>query len=165
VSSTQRSTEIRPSTTPWYASARRVSTPGKPPGICEKSCQAWASGTQPRRRSVVVNGQWSVERWVELTATEPARLFGLGDRKGRLRPGMDADVVVFDPGASKRLDAGALHMRTDHSPYADVTVTGWPAVTISRGQVVALDGEPARIEPGRGRYLRRLPRGTPSPSA
>ena len=48
-------------------------------------------------------------------------------------------------------------MRTDHSPYADITVMGWPAVTLSRGVVVARDGEPADVEPGRGRYLRRRP--------
>jgi len=67
-------------------------------------------------------------------------------------------IVVFDPAATKRLDAASLHMRTDHSPYADVTVTGWPVVTISGGVVVARDGEPADAEPGRGRYLRRRPR-------
>jgi dihydropyrimidinase len=105
----------------------------------------------------VVEGRLSPERWVELTATRPARLFGLGDRKGALEPGMDADVVIFDPAATRRLDASSLHMRTDHSPYADVTVTGWPAMTISGGVVVARDGEPAVVEPGRGRYLRRLP--------
>jgi len=106
----------------------------------------------------VREGRLSLERWVDLTATRPARLFGLGDRKGALEPGMDADVVVFDPAATKRLDAASLHMRTDHSPYADVTVTGWPVVTISGGVVVARDGEPADAEPGRGRYLRRRPR-------
>jgi len=106
----------------------------------------------------VVEGRLSPERWVEVTATQPARLFGLGDRKGALEPGMDADIVVFDPAATKRLDAGLLHMRTDHSPYADLTVTGWPAVTISGGVVVARQGEPTDLEPGRGRYLRRPPR-------
>jgi dihydropyrimidinase len=106
----------------------------------------------------VRDGRLSPERWVELTTTRPARLFGLGDRKGALEPGMDADIVVFDPGTTKRLDAGSLHMRTDHSPYASTTVTGWPSVTISRGTVVARGGEPADLEPGGGRYLRRRPR-------
>ncbi len=106
----------------------------------------------------VVEDRLSLLRWVVLTATAPARLFGLGDRKGALEPGMDADVVVFDPAATRRLDAPSLHMRTDHSPYASMAVTGWPALTISRGTVVARDGEPADIEPGRGRYLHRRPR-------
>lgn len=105
----------------------------------------------------VREGRFGAERWVDLVAASPARLFGLADRKGAIAPGMDADVVVFDPAATRRLDASSLHMRTDHSPYAGRTVTGWPAVTISRGTVVARDGEPADPEPGHGRFLRRRP--------
>lgn len=105
----------------------------------------------------VREGRLSLERWIEVVASTPARLFGLGDRKGRLEPGLDADVVVWDPAATRRLDAASLHMRTDHSPYASTTVTGWPALTISRGTVVARDGEPAQIEAGRGRFLPRRP--------
>ncbi len=100
----------------------------------------------------------SLERWVELTSGSPARLFGLAHRKGRLAEGLDADVVVFDPLASRRLDAGALHMRTDHSPYEGMEVLGWPAVTIARGRVVARGGEPADVEPGWGRFVPRVPR-------
>ncbi|HEX9122272.1 MAG TPA: dihydropyrimidinase [Actinomycetota bacterium] len=103
----------------------------------------------------VLDGRFPVERWVELVSGAPARLFGLSHRKGRIAPGMDADVVVFDPAATKRLSAGELHMRTDHSPYADLNVTGWSAVTIARGQVVARGGEPAEAEPGRGRFVPR----------
>jgi len=64
---------------------------------------------------------------------------------------------VWDPAATRRLDAASLHMRTDHSPYASTTVTGWPALTIARGAVVARGGEPAQVEPGRGRFLARRP--------
>lgn len=144
----------------WAAETRGwrdfTEIPGGLPGVETRLALAYQG---------VVEGRLSLRRWVMLTATAPARLFGLGDRKGALAPGMDADVVVFDPSATKRLDAASLHMRTDHSPYADVTVTGWPAVTIAGGVVVARGGEPADVEPGRGRYLRRLPRdgGTPSP--
>lgn len=66
-----------------------------------------------------------------------------------------ADVVVFDPEASRRLDARSMHMRTDHSPYEGMTVRGWAAITISRGRIVARDGEPADVEPGWGRYVTR----------
>src|SRR5581483_6441174 len=107
----------------------------------------------------VRDGRLTPERWVELTSTAPARLFGLADRKGSISPGMDADLVVFDPAATKRLDARSLHMRTDHSPYADLTVTGWPAATISRGRVVALGGEPAAGLGGRGRFMARTASG------
>jgi dihydropyrimidinase len=103
----------------------------------------------------VAEGRLSVERWVDLVAGAPARLFGLAHRKGSLDPGMDADVVVFDPSATRRLDAANLHMRTDHSPYEGMTVTGWAALTVSRGRVVAREGEPEDAEPGWGRFVPR----------
>ncbi|MGZ5345717.1 MAG: dihydropyrimidinase [Actinomycetota bacterium] len=103
----------------------------------------------------VRDGRLSLERWVELIAAAPARLFGLSHRKGSLEPGLDADVVLFDPEAQHSLDASALHMRTDHSPYARRRIRGWPAVTISRGTIVARDGEPVEGEAGRGRYVPR----------
>jgi dihydropyrimidinase len=109
----------------------------------------------------VRDGRLTPGRWVDLVAAAPARLFGLSHRKGAIAPGLDADVVVFDPDATKHLYAESLHMRTDHSPYADISVRGWPAVTIARGRVVAREGEPADIERGRGRFLARLPRGAP----
>ncbi len=110
----------------------------------------------------VHEGRLAAERWVELCATAPARLFGLGGRKGRLEPGMDADLVVFDPEATRRLDPASLHMRTDHSPYAELVLRGWPAATVARGRVVARAGEPADIEPGRGAFVRRSPAGGPA---
>ncbi len=94
-------------------------------------------------------------------AGAPARLFGLAHRKGALQVGLDADVVVFDPEATRRLDAASLHMRTDHSPYAGLEVRGWPAVTIARGRIVARDGEPADVEPGWGRFVPEGPFGCP----
>ena len=106
----------------------------------------------------VRDGRLSLERWIELIAGGPARLFGLSHRKGSLAPGLDADVVLFDPEAEHALDAHALHMRTDHSPYEGRRIRGWPAVTISRGTIVARDGEPVEVEPGRGRFVRRRPR-------
>lgn len=105
----------------------------------------------------VLAGHLSLGQWVEATSGAPARLFGLDGAKGAIRPGLDADLVVFDPGASRRLDASSLHSRSDRSPYEGRVVTGWPAVTISRGEVVAVDGEPADPRPGRGRFVRRSP--------
>jgi dihydropyrimidinase len=103
----------------------------------------------------VPDGTLSVERWVDAVAGAPARLFGLSHRKGSLEPGMDADVVVFDPEASKRLDPANLHMRTDHSPYEGMEIRGWPALTLSRGAIVSRDGEPAEVSAGWGRFVPR----------
>jgi dihydropyrimidinase len=118
------------------------------------------SGVETRLSLVyqgVVSGRLSLERWVDATSGAPARLFGLDGAKGAIRPGLDADLVVFDPGATRRLDASSLHSRCDHSPYEGRVVTGWPALTLSRGEVVAVDGEPADPRPGRGRFVRRSP--------
>ncbi|HEX2848921.1 MAG TPA: dihydropyrimidinase [Acidimicrobiales bacterium] len=105
----------------------------------------------------VRTGRLSLARWVDATSGAPARLFGLDHRKGSIRPGADADLVVFDPDATRRLDATNLHSRGDHSPYEGITLTGWPAITFARGRRVAEAGEPADVRPGWGRFVRRRP--------
>ena len=106
----------------------------------------------------MIDGRLTLERWIHAVAGAPARLFGLHSSKGSLKPGADADVVVFDPVATKRLDAGRLHSRSDHSPYEGMEVTGWPAWTFSRGRAVAKGGEPYAADPRWGRFVRRSPR-------
>ncbi|GAA4402788.1 dihydropyrimidinase [Fodinibacter luteus] len=118
------------------------------------------SGVETRLSLVyqgVLDGRLTLEQWVEVTSGAPARLFGLDHVKGAVQPGLDADLVVFDPSATRRLDAVRLHSRCDHSAYEGLQVAGWPALTLSRGRVVARDGEPADVEPGRGHYVRRAP--------
>jgi dihydropyrimidinase len=118
------------------------------------------SGVETRLSLVyqgVLAGDLTLEQWVAATSGTPARLFGLDGSKGALRPGLDADLVIFDPAATRRLDASHLHSRCDHSPYAGRVVTGWPALTLSRGEVVAVGGEPADPRPGRGRFVPRTP--------
>jgi dihydropyrimidinase len=107
----------------------------------------------------VVEGKLSLEQWVDRCCTAPAKLFGLYPRKGELAPGSDADLVVFDPLQERPLVAERLHMNLDYSPYEDVVVRGWPELVLSRGRVVARNGEPLG-EPGWGRYLMRGPSGS-----
>ncbi len=109
----------------------------------------------------VVPGVISFERLVELTATQPARIHGLAPRKGALRPGADADLVIFDPNAEWRLAAGALHMNTDFSPYEGTVVRGRVRKVILRGRVVVEDLE-LRGRP-EGRFLERRPRHPAAP--
>ena len=101
----------------------------------------------------VVAGHISLERWVEVCAAAPARLFGL-DSKGVLAPGMDADVVVYDPNASSVLGVATHHMNLDHSAYEGMAITGGVKTVISRGDVIVDEGK-FLGRPGRGRYLRR----------
>lgn len=88
----------------------------------------------------VASGRITPQRFVELVSANPARLNGIYPRKGTLAPGSDADIVVFDPTASRVVRAQDLHMRTDYTPYAARQVTGWPATVIAKGRVVLDEG-------------------------
>jgi dihydropyrimidinase len=121
--------------------------PGGLPGIETRMTLVWAG---------VLGGRITVADWVRLCAEAPARTFGLWPRKGALRVGFDADVVVWDPDRRQPLDAADLHMRTDHSPYAGQVAVGWPTLVTSRGRVVARDGR-FTGEPAWGRYVPRTP--------
>lgn len=102
----------------------------------------------------VLGGRISLERFVELVSTNPARLFGLYPRKGTIAVGADADVVVWDPGLERSVQAATLQSRADYSVYEGERVRGWPVITIARGEVLLENGE-IRAERGRGRWLPR----------
>ncbi|MBU8827698.1 amidohydrolase family protein [Mycolicibacterium goodii] len=84
---------------------------------------------------------WSVQRFVELTATNAARIFGLFPRKGTIAIGADADLVVWDPQVTKTIDSQTTQSRSDFSLYDGQTVTGWPVMTIVRGNIVFQSGK------------------------
>ncbi len=104
----------------------------------------------------VASGRITRERWIELTATAPARLFGLYPRKGSLLPGADADLVIYDPSRPHVLGAATHHMAVDYSAYEGMKVAGGVETVISRGKVV-LEAGRFLGSPGHGRFVRRSP--------
>jgi len=102
----------------------------------------------------VRQGRISLSRFVEVTATNAARLFGLYPRKGVIAVGSDADIVVFDPERTRTVEAGMLKSNADYSVYEGRTVTGWPEITIRRGGVVFRDDEVVG-PPGSGQLVWR----------
>jgi dihydropyrimidinase len=104
----------------------------------------------------VLSGRISLEQFVAVTSTNPAKLFGLYPQKGTISVGGDADMVVWDDQISRTIDGATMHSRSDYSPYDGFEVTGWPKYTISRGDVVA-EGSNVIGQAGRGRLVRRGP--------
>ena len=105
----------------------------------------------------VVGGRLSLNRWVELTSTSPAKLFGLFPRKGTIAPGSDADIVLFDPDAEAVISAETHHMNVDYSAYEGRRVKGVTETVLSRGEVILENGSFGG-RPGRGTYLKRKTR-------
>ena len=98
----------------------------------------------------VLAGRISVNRFVELTSTNPAKAYGLHPRKGTIAIGSDADLVVWDE-RELTLRNAELHHNVDYTPYEGRTLRAWPGLTIARGEVV-WDGQ-LRSHAGRGRFL------------
>jgi dihydropyrimidinase len=105
----------------------------------------------------VRTGKISWNRYVELTSTSPAKIFGLFPRKGTIAPGSDADIVVFDPEKKQTLSAKTLHMKVDYNPYEGREVSGVSEVVLSRGRVVVEKGK-FTGRAGAGSFLKRSPR-------
>src|SRR5580765_4531501 len=102
-------------------------------------------------------GRISLNRFVELTSTSPAKIFGLFPRKGTIAPGSDADIVVFDPNRTITLSARTLHMNCDYNPYERRHVTGATDTVLSRGRVIIEDGKFVG-RAGAGSFLKRATR-------
>ena len=97
-------------------------------------------------------GRIDMNRFVALTATNPARLYGLYPRKGTIAVGADADLVLWDPEREVTITNDLLHHEVDYTPYEGITVTGWPQTVVSRGEVVVRDGQVTAAK-GRGQFL------------
>ncbi len=101
----------------------------------------------------VRTGRLSLEQFVALTATNPAKLYGLHPRKGTIAIGADADIAIWDPDKAVTIRNEALHHAVDYTPYEGMTVTGWPVTTLVRGQLVCDEGRFVGSA-GSGRFLR-----------
>lgn len=102
----------------------------------------------------VAKGRISLSRMVDLVATNPAKIFGMYPRKGAIVEGADADLVVFDPKRKTVIDSRAMHSRADYDPFEGFEVSGWPAMTISRGVPIVTDRK-ADASRGRGEFVAR----------
>jgi dihydropyrimidinase len=102
----------------------------------------------------VVGGRLTKERWVEISSTAPARLFGMYPQKGAIAIGSDADIVVYDPNRKHTISAKTHHMDVDYSVYEGREVQGGSDVVLSRGSVIVRDGEFTGRK-GAGRFIKR----------
>jgi dihydropyrimidinase len=103
----------------------------------------------------VVNGELTLERWVETCCTTPARMFGLYPRKGEIVPGGDADIVVWDPNATTKLGINDKHhMNMDHSAWEGFEIDGKVDTVISRGTIV-MENDQFTGRKGHGQYIKR----------
>ena len=120
--------------------------PNGGPGIEHRMSLIYSGG--------VSDGRFGVNRFVELTATTPAKLFGLYPRKGTIAVGCDADVVIFDAKRKHTISAATHHMRVDYSMFEGITVTGMPEIVMSRGKVL-VQGDEFFGKAGSGNFLKR----------
>jgi dihydropyrimidinase len=113
------------------------------PGICARLPLVFSEG--------VATGRITASDFVRLTAYNPARLFGLA-AKGRMEVGADADIALWDPAKRVTLTNEVMQHAIDYTPYEGREVTGWPVLTMRRGEVVMRNGV-VSAAPGSGRYI------------
>jgi dihydropyrimidinase len=104
--------------------------------------------------AMVSKGRLGLQKFVELTATAPAKIYNLHPRKGSIAVGADADIAIWDPEREVTLADSMMHDLAGYTPYAGRTLRGWPVTVLSRGRVIVADGK-RLAEPGSGRFLAR----------
>lgn len=102
----------------------------------------------------VKKGRISLNKFVEVTCTNPAKIFGMYPKKGTIAIGADADVVIFDPEKHHTISKDSHHMNADYSSYEGWEVTGKTETVLLRGQV-AIDGGKCHLKPGSGQFVKR----------
>lgn len=104
----------------------------------------------------VRKGKLSLNKFVEVTSTNAAKIFGMFPRKGSLSIGADADIVIFDPKKEHTISVDTHHMNVDYSAYEGWKLTGKTETVILRGQI-AIENEACKLEPGYGEFISRSP--------
>jgi dihydropyrimidinase len=122
-------------------------TPNGVPGLSARLPVLFSEG--------VGGGNIDLNHFVRLTATNPAKLFGLAG-KGSVAVGYDADLVLWDPQKRVTITNEKMRQAIDYTPYEGMAVTGWPVATLLRGRVAMRDGV-VQGEPGTGKFLPRAP--------
>ena len=102
----------------------------------------------------VAEKQISLQKMVEISATNPAKIFGMYPNKGTIRVGADADLVVFDPHKDVVLRKKMLHENVDYTPYDGIRVKGYPVMTIAGGTIIVEDGQ-FLGKMGAGKFIKR----------
>ncbi len=122
--------------------------PNGAPGVETRMLLLW---------DAVQKGKISLNRFVDITATTPAKLFGMYPRKGHLMPGADADIVLFDPKKTHTISAKTHHANVDYNPYEGVKIAGAISDVFIRGTRM-VSGTKLLGKAGHGTFLRRSPR-------
>ncbi|ABE36644.1 dihydropyrimidinase [Paraburkholderia xenovorans LB400] len=118
------------------------------PGVETRMALLWSEGVR--------TGRITAQSFVALTSTNAAKLYGLYPRKGSIAIGADADLVIWNEGGEYPVENTRLHHNVDYTPYEGMRLTAWPAITLSRGDIV-WDGDRPCGETGRGKFLRCIP--------
>ncbi len=127
-------------------SASFVTCPNGAPGIEARMALLYSEGVE--------TGRISLQRYGEITSALPARIMGLYPRKGAITPGSDGDIVVFDPRKKLTISNEILHENVDYTPYEGFEITGYPVMTMRRGEIIVENGELCAV-PGSGRFIAR----------
>jgi dihydropyrimidinase len=120
--------------------------PNGAPGIEQRMALLWDGGVRP--------GRIDINRYVQLTSTSAAKIFGLYPKKGTIAPGSDADIVVLDPNREIQWSAKTHHMRVDYNPYEGRVTRGAPSHVFSRGRMI-VERDQWLGKAGDGRFIKR----------
>jgi dihydropyrimidinase len=120
--------------------------PNGMPGVETRLPILWSKG--------IGEGRITANQFVALTSTNHARMYGLYPRKGSIAVGFDADIVLWDPNRRETIRQEIMHHGSDYTPYEGMAVTGWPVMTILRGEIACEEGR-IHAPPGNGRFLKR----------